>query len=153
VVVNSSSVEAGAKLVENAGRTMDELVTSVRRVAQIMTEIAAASHEQSSGIEQINKAITQMDHVVQMNASVVEEATAAATSMANQASALARSVAQFQLADEPQAGAAMHARGAAAPAVEMHAPRPLAVERKSATPATGREPALAHAHDEDWKEF
>ena len=146
-------VEAGAKLVENAGRTMDELVTSVRRVAQIMTEIAAASHEQSSGIEQINKAITQMDHVVQMNASVVEEATAAATSMANQATALARSVAQFQLADEPQAGPAVHARGAAAPAVEMHAPRPLAVERKSATPATGREPALAHAHDEDWKEF
>jgi methyl-accepting chemotaxis protein len=70
-------VEAGARLVGEAGKTMEELVASVRRVATIMTEIASASHEQSSGIEQINKAITQMDTVVQMNASVVEEATAA----------------------------------------------------------------------------
>jgi methyl-accepting chemotaxis protein len=146
-------VEAGAKLVENAGRTMEELVTSVRRVAQIMTEIAAASHEQSSGIEQINKAITQMDHVVQMNASVVEEATAAATSMAHQATALARSVAQFQLADEPQAAPAKGSRGATAAAVDAPLSRPLAVERKQALPATGREPVLAQAHDEDWKEF
>ena len=90
-------VEAGARLVEQAGKTMDELVGSVKRVAEIMTEIAAASHEQSSGIEQINKAITQMDTVVQMNASLVEEATAAATSMASQATGLARAVAQFRL--------------------------------------------------------
>ena len=75
-------VEAGARLVGEAGKTMDELVASVRKVAEIMTEIASASHEQSSGIEQINKAITQMDTVVQMNASLVEEATAAASSMA-----------------------------------------------------------------------
>jgi methyl-accepting chemotaxis protein len=147
-------VEAGAKLVENAGRTMDELVQSVRRVASIMTEIAAASHEQSSGIEQINKAITQMDHVVQMNASVVEEATAAATSMANQATALARSVAQFQLSEEPQ-GADRAAQTAKAMAAELARARPIAVERKPAAsvPAAPRAQALAHAHDEDWKEF
>ena len=88
-----SRVEAGARLVEQAGVTMDELVASVRKVAEIMTEIASASHEQSSGIDQINKAITQMDTVVQMNASLVEEATAAATSMASQATGLAHSVA------------------------------------------------------------
>jgi methyl-accepting chemotaxis protein len=73
-----SRVEAGSRLVEQAGRTMEELVASVKKVAELMTEIAAASHEQSSGIEQINRAITQMDTVVQMNASLVEEATAAA---------------------------------------------------------------------------
>ena len=148
-------VEAGARLVENAGRTMDELVKSVRRVAEIMTEIAAASHEQSSGIEQINKAITQMDHVVQMNASVVEEATAAATSMANQATALARSVAQFQLSDEAaQPGMDAAAKTARAMAAELAAPRTVAVERKAAAvPAAPRAQALAHAHDEDWKEF
>ena len=83
-------VESGARLVEQAGKTMDELVDSVRKVDGIMVEIATASHEQSSGIDQINKAITQMDTVVQMNASLVEEATAAATSMANQASGLAQ---------------------------------------------------------------
>src|SRR3954470_13323844 len=93
-------IESGARLVEQAGHTMEELVASVRKVAQIMTEIAAASHEQSSGIEQINKAITQMDTVVQMNASLVEEATAAATSMAVQASELAHSVAQFRVDGE-----------------------------------------------------
>ena len=115
-------VEAGARLVEQAGKTMDELVGSVKRVAEIMTEIAAASHEQSSGIDQINKAITQMDTVVQMNASLVEEATAAATSMANQAGGLARAVAQFRLdgavaslaGEQPAAGVArgvVHALG------------------------------------------
>ncbi len=142
-------VEAGAKLVEQAGRTMEELVTSVKRVAEIMTEIAAASHEQSSGIEQINNAITQMDNVVQMNASVVEEATAAATSMANQATALARSVAQFQLSDEPQA-----TRTPGTPSTEpLPARRSLAPERRPAAGTVPREKALAHVGDEDWKEF
>jgi X-X-X-Leu-X-X-Gly heptad repeat protein len=98
-------IEVGAKLVGEAGRTMDALVSSVRQVATIMTEIASASREQSSGIEQINKAITQMDTVVQMNASLVEEATAAATSMASQATGLAHSVAQFRVNDEGSAAA------------------------------------------------
>ncbi|HST01032.1 MAG TPA: methyl-accepting chemotaxis protein [Usitatibacter sp.] len=145
-----SRVEAGARLVEQAGRTMDELVTSVKKVAEIMTEIAAASHEQSSGIEQINRAITQMDTVVQMNASLVEEATAAATSMASQATGLARAVAQFRV-DESAASAA--------PLAEAHRPplaRASAAERPSQLPPR-REPLLTAAAsaggDEDWKEF
>ncbi|MGE5095108.1 MAG: methyl-accepting chemotaxis protein [Betaproteobacteria bacterium] len=149
-------VEAGSKLVEQAGKTMDELVVSVKKVAEIMTEIAAASHEQSSGIEQINKAITQMDQVVQMNASLVEEATAAATSMAQQATGLARAVAQFQV-DEERAGhsaafevaARLHqAAQAPAEAVPLARPAPPA----AAVPAR-REPALTAADEEDWKEF
>jgi methyl-accepting chemotaxis protein len=139
-------VEAGARLVEQAGRTMEELVGAVRKVAEIMTEIAVASHEQSSGIEQINKAITQMDTVVQMNASLVEEATAAATSMAGQATGLARAVAQFRVDEGPGA---------------PEAP-PLAAARELARPAAGgraqaiaerREPALTAVDEEDWKEF
>jgi methyl-accepting chemotaxis protein len=90
-------VEAGARFVEQAGNNIGELVASVRQVAEIMTQIASASREQSSGIEEINKAITQMDTVVQMNASLVEQATAAATSIAGQAQALARAVALFRL--------------------------------------------------------
>jgi methyl-accepting chemotaxis protein len=141
-------VENGARLVEQAGKTMDELVGSVKRVAEIMTEIAAASHEQSSGIEQINKAITQMDTVVQMNASLVEEATAAATSMANQATGLARAVAQFRLDD-----------GAAAPAqapAQAHAPAqalPRPSGERRASNVARRETALAAADEDDWKEF
>jgi methyl-accepting chemotaxis protein len=144
-------VENGARLVEQAGKTMDELVGSVKRVAEIMTEIAAASHEQSSGIEQINKAITQMDTVVQMNASLVEEATAAATSMANQATGLARAVAQFRL---EEGAAATPAAPAPAPAAHAHAhalPRPSG-ERRSSN-VVRREAALAATDEDDWKEF
>ncbi len=144
-------VEAGARLVEQAGKTMEELVASVKRVAEIMTEIASASHEQSSGIDQINRAITQMDTVVQMNASLVEEATAAATSMANQAGGLARSVAQFRL-DASAAGAApdQAAAGSALAPLTRHAapaaPKDLRTEAR-------REPVLAASQEEDWKEF
>jgi methyl-accepting chemotaxis protein len=137
-------VEAGAKLVQQAGTTMDELVTSVRKVAAIMTEIASASHEQSSGIDQINKAITQMDHVVQMNASIVEEATAAATSMAEQATGLAHAVAQFRV-DETGA------RPEAPPTLSAAFVPAVATEPRPAVPAR-REPALADGSD-DWKEF
>ena len=143
-------VEAGARLVEQAGKTIEELVVSVRKVAEIVTEIASASHEQSSGIEQINKAITQMDTVVQMNASLVEEATAAATSMAGQAQGLARAVAQFRVDEQahatPQASIAQPP-GAPALARTASAERPAALAQR-------REPMLtAAAEEEDWKEF
>jgi len=138
-----SRVEAGAKLVEQAGKTMEELVGSVKKVAEIMTEIASANTQQSSGIEQINKAITQMDTVVQMNASLVEEATAAATSMASQATGLTQVVAQFRV------------DGAAAvpPAPKPAIARTAPAERPPAL-AARREPMLAAAgEEEDWKEF
>ncbi len=137
-----SRVEAGAKLVEQAGKTMDELVGSVKKVADIMTEIASANNQQSAGIEQINKAITQMDTVVQMNASLVEEATAAATSMASQATGLTQVVAQFRVEGAAPA--------AAQPAVARTAP----AERPPAL-AARREPLLTAAagEEEDWKEF
>jgi methyl-accepting chemotaxis protein len=144
-------VEAGARLVEQAGKTMDELVESVRRVAEIMTDIASASHEQSSGIEQINKAITQMDTVVQMNASLVEEATAAATSMANQAAGLARSVAQFRVIDDGTAPAPALASApirTAALSAGAHGQ-----QRGRSQVATRRESPPASGDGEEWKEF
>jgi len=92
-----SKVDAGAKLVDNAGATMDEIVASVRRVTDIMGEISSASQEQTSGIEQINMAVTQMDQVTQQNASLVEEAAAAAESLQDQAAKLAQLVSVFKL--------------------------------------------------------
>jgi methyl-accepting chemotaxis protein len=143
-------VETGARLVEQAGKTIEELVVSVRKVAEIMTEIASASNEQSSGIEQINRAITQMDTVVQMNASLVEEATAAATSMANQAQGLARSVAQFRIAESAHGPATTIAGAAGAPALARRA----AHDRQPPTLTERREPMLAAAtEEEEWKEF
>jgi methyl-accepting chemotaxis protein len=90
-------VEAGARLVDEAGSTMKEIVINVRRVTDIIGDITAASSEQTLGIEQINRAISQMDQVTQQNAALVEEAAAAAASLQGQSSALAEVVSVFQL--------------------------------------------------------
>ncbi|OJW75726.1 MAG: methyl-accepting chemotaxis protein, partial [Thiobacillus sp. 65-1402] len=81
-------VDAGGKLVDEAGKTMDEIVGSVKRVTDIMGEIAAASQEQSAGIEQVNQAVGQMDEMTQQNAALVEQAAAAAESLQDQAAKL-----------------------------------------------------------------
>ena len=90
-------VDAGSALVGEAGRTMEEIVGSVRRVTDIIGEITAASQEQTSGIEQINQAITQMDQVTQQNAALVEQAAAAAASLQEQAGSLSQVVGVFKL--------------------------------------------------------
>jgi len=90
-------VDVGSKLVDEAGRTMGEIVASVTQVTKLMGEIAGASAEQGSGIEQVNQAITQMDHVTQQNAALVEEAAAAAESLKDQANLLNKAVSMFQL--------------------------------------------------------
>ncbi|MDP9902341.1 methyl-accepting chemotaxis protein [Variovorax ginsengisoli] len=91
-------VEVGNRLVSDAGQTMEEIVQSVKRVTDIMGEISAASQEQTTGIEQINQAINQMDQVTQQNSALVEEAAAAAGSMQEQASTLVETVRVFKLA-------------------------------------------------------
>lgn len=92
-----SKVEAGSKLVNQSGDTLDEIVTSVKRVTDIVSEIAAASREQAGGIDQVNKAVTQMDQVTQGNASQTEELSGTAESLAAQAAQLQHLVAQFNL--------------------------------------------------------
>jgi methyl-accepting chemotaxis protein len=90
-------VDAGTRLVDQAGAKMDEIVASVKRVTAIIGDITSASQEQTAGIEQINQAITQMDQVTQQNASLVEEAAAAAASLQEQAGKLAQAVGIFRL--------------------------------------------------------
>jgi methyl-accepting chemotaxis protein len=103
-------VDAGGKLVDAAGRSMDDIVASVKRVAAIMGEITAASAEQRGGIEAVNMAITQMDEMTQRNAALVEEASAAAQSMRDQAKNLARTVSAFELGQDQTAASASHAK-------------------------------------------
>jgi len=104
-------VDSGSRLVSQAGSTMEEIVQSVRRVADIMGEITAASNEQSAGIEQIHQAISQMDQVTQQNAALVEEAASAAQSLEDSAAQLAQRVSVFKT-------------GGAAPAAASHHPAP-----------------------------
>jgi methyl-accepting chemotaxis protein len=99
-----AQVNAGTTLVQQAGATIEEVVTSVARVTDIMAEITAASREQSAGIDQVNAAITQMDQATQQNAALVEEAAAAAASMQEQSARLEQLVGHFRLAGTPAGG-------------------------------------------------
>ncbi|HEY0885045.1 MAG TPA: methyl-accepting chemotaxis protein, partial [Ramlibacter sp.] len=99
-----SKVNAGSSQVARTGETMQEIVGSIRRVTDLMGEIAAASQEQSSGIEQVNQAITQMDQVTQQNAALVEEAAAASHSLQEQAGHLVSAVSVFKLESSAEAG-------------------------------------------------
>jgi len=142
-------VEAGSKLVDQAGGTMSEVVTSIQRVADIMGEISAASQEQNDGIEQVNQAVAQMDTVTQQNASLVEEAAAASESLQNQAARLAELVSVFRIA-EGQPAAAKATPRAAAPVAALAAPaavaKPGANAVKPATrPASPVKPAVQPA--------
>ena len=92
-----AKVEAGARLVDQAGATMSEVVASVKRVTDIMGEITSASDQQSLGIEEVNRAVTQMDQATQQNAALVEESAAAAGSLQNQAAVLVDVVGSFTL--------------------------------------------------------
>ena len=91
-------VEAGTSLVDQAGITMTEVVSSIKRVTDIMGEIDSASREQASGVAQVGEAVTQMDHTTQQNAALVEQMAASASSLKSQADELVRTVAVFRLA-------------------------------------------------------
>ena len=132
-----AQVAQGSQLVDEAGKTIDEVVISARRVADLMGEIAAASEEQHSGIEQVNRAVAQMDEVTQQNAALVEEASAAAQSMAAQSTGLREVVTVFRVGAQAASSASSVSTAAARPA---RAARPAA----SAAPAAAlRRPAPA----------
>ena len=129
-----SKVETGTKQVDAAGKTMQEIVASVKKVSDLIAEIAAASQEQSAGIGQINNAVAQMEQVVQQNASLVEEATAATESMKDQASHLLQLVSRFNIGEggsvpltplHPVAGKA---------AAQPPTPQPIPVRPSNALP-------------------
>ena len=163
-LINDSveKVGSGSKLVDEAGKTMGEVVTSVKRVTDIMSEISAASMEQSSGIEQVNLAISQMDQAVQQNAALVEQASNAADSLQHQAQELSESVSVFTL-DEAASPRAAVEKTEAMPA-ERRGPNraanvsrlPAAFERrgaKRAMPAPGSRARKVAGGADDWTEF
>lgn len=150
-------VEAGARLVDEAGTTMEEIVTSVKRVTDIMAEISHASQEQSTGIESVNRAVGEMDEATQQNAALVEQATSAAASLQSEAQTLASVVSIFKLdahaAPVRQPAAAPAQRAAAKPAPNRLAPPPVRAAVKTAPPATrGKQVTPANSADE-WETF
>jgi methyl-accepting chemotaxis protein len=128
-----AKVEDGGKLVDRAGQTLREIMTSVKKVSDIVAEIAAAAREQASGIEQVNKAILQMDQVTQQNAALVEETAAASHAMGDQARELQQLMGFFKLDDRQVAMTTTHgqnhSRGDAA-AGHHHDPHRSATTKK-----------------------
>ena len=141
-------VDAGAKLVDEAGATMQEIVESVTRVTHIMSEISVASKEQTDGIQQVNQAINQMDEVTQQNAALVEEAAAAASSLQDQAVSLSHVVSIFKIAGTPAFDT---------PAMVVPAASVMSLPKKAtaaiAPVASTRRLAAAGGADGDWEEF
>ena len=149
-------VDTGSRLVDEAGQTMELVVTSIRQVADIMGEITAATAEQSHGIEEINQAITQMDEMTQQNAALVEQAAAAAESMQEQSQRLAEAVSIFKLdGDDARAVRAAPAPLRKAP-VQVAAPPRAAVAAPRIEPgarAAPKKAAATAASGDDWEEF
>ena len=143
-----ANVSDGSTLASRAGATMGEIVASVQRVTDIMAEISAASQEQSTGIEQVNQTITQMDETTQQNAALVEEAAAAARSMEEQSAALAQAVSVFRVTD----AVAAPASSSVAKLPPRRAPQlaPVAAPMAAARPLARRPAAVVES---DWAEF
>jgi methyl-accepting chemotaxis protein len=168
LITNSSSqVQEGVGLVNQAGTSLTEILASIKQVADIVAEIASASHEQSTGIDQINKALTQMDEVTQQNSALVEENAASAKTLEHQSDTMNQKVAFFKLDEHADSHVAKAATPA--PVTRIAAKRGAAPVRKAASTAVaaaavnGRRGgpvgrmqaavATAMAEDPDWKEF
>jgi methyl-accepting chemotaxis protein len=168
LITNSNDqVKSGVDLVNRAGSALTEIVESIKKVAGIVADIAHASAEQASGIEQVNKALTQMDEVTQQNSALVEENAATAKTLEHQAKAMNDRVAVFEIDDSispvtmAAAAPAREDRPVRAAAAKSAAVKPQAPARRGSTALNGGGPvrrmqtALARAveHDQDWQEF
>ena len=166
LITNSNGqVKDGVELVNKAGKSLSEIVESIKKVAAVVSDIANASIEQATGIEQINKALTQMDEVTQQNSALVEENAATAKTLEHQAKAMDEQVAFFQIAagDDVQASSRpapkMESRAPAARPVQATPKRPVTQLKHTASagggPAKRMQTALATAvnAEEEWQEF
>lgn len=139
-------IESGNSLVGKSGETMKEIVVAIKRVNDIMAEIAAASGEQSAGIEEVSTAVSQMDEMTQQNAALVEEAAAAAESLQSQADQLTQRVAMFRLSvDAP--------RQSAKPLVHLPSPKPVTKSGTKSGTAPAKKLSPPQNQDDEWESF
>jgi methyl-accepting chemotaxis protein len=145
-----AKVDEGSKLVDQSGRTLEAILDAVKDVTEIVAEIAAASREQSNGIEQVNKAVMQMDRAIQQNAALVEEASAASQSIVDQTHSLNETIASHQFDEElPVASAAPQARGVPSRPWSQPAAKPL----RAAAGGGLKSAAATAVNDGEWQQF
>ncbi len=147
-LINDSvqKVDEGSRLVDESGSTLEEIVNSVRKVNDIIAEIAAASSEQSTGIDQINKAVAQMDEMTQQNASLVEEAAAASESMDEQARGLTKLISFFNTGDSSHATTQVSSE-------RRSNERPWQEERQVRKSTKVEQKVASAGGDSEWEEF
>ncbi|MEK9969204.1 MAG: methyl-accepting chemotaxis protein [Ferrovibrio sp.] len=141
---SNAQVKTGASLVNQTGSSLIDIVTAIKKVSDIVAEIAAASREQATGLDQINTAVGSMDEMTQRNAALVEETTAAAQTLNNQAVQLAELVGFFKV----DGGGMARPAASTAPAA-----KPAAAAPRRPAPAPAKAPAAKPATDQDWQEF
>jgi methyl-accepting chemotaxis protein len=152
-LINASvdNVTSGSKLVEDTAETMSDIVTAVKQVTDIVNEIAAASQEQSAGIDQVNNAITSMDEVTQQNSALVEQAAAAAVSLQDQAQELAEATSQFRLGTDQDYRAIDAKKNQSADLNEVNSPRTSELPNNKGNGKRLKAPKAKQ--NEDWEEF
>ncbi|EGR4484906.1 methyl-accepting chemotaxis protein [Vibrio cholerae] len=153
-----SKISNGNELVDRSGSTMKDIVVSIKRVHDLMADIASASAEQATGINEVNQAVNQMDEMTQQNAALVEEAAAASESLLAQAEQLYDHVAMFRLPDQdtsvPSPLKAVNKRAQSAPVTRHPASHIAKTPAKITAKASSRaQPAMQVAHDEEWESF
>ena len=167
ITSSNSQVQGGVELVNKTGSALAEIVESINKVAHIVADIATASSEQATGIEQVNKALTQMDEVTQQNSALVEENAATAKTLDQQANAMSERVAFFRVGDEAEARGVSQTepmRATRQPASKpqvgrnVKAQQPMPARQRVAAnggPVGRMQASLATAvnADTDWKEF
>ena len=146
-------VKAGTQLVDESGKVLEEIIEGTQKVADIIAEIAAASQEQASGIDQVNNAITQMDNMTQDNAALVEEAAAASRSMQEQALQLTRLMAYFRIDSSRRIGSDGTGRRIGSDTQpEKDAPNVMARQSRLAA-AQGSRRVRPADDSSDWEQF
>ncbi|MDT0500538.1 MULTISPECIES: methyl-accepting chemotaxis protein [unclassified Halomonas] len=155
IEASASQVERGTTRADQAGKTMEDIVTSVQRVSDIMDEIASASSEQSSGIGQVNEAVTQMDQVTQQNAGLVQSAASAANQLEAEASRLKAAVNRFRLESSTGAGAGHTGNDMSGDELSRWMPSLADRQPSSASPPTRQQQSQRrnNDHDDEWESF
>ena len=147
-------IENGNSLVNKSGDTMTEIVTAIKRVNDIMAEIAAASVEQSAGIEEVSIAVSQMDEMTQQNSALVEEAAAAAESLQSQADQMTQRVGEFKLSnDDDHLSRQQPTARLTAPSTATKPSRQSIAKKSIAKISGGTKLALPKKQEDEWESF
>jgi len=158
IISSSGQVQGGVELVNRAGGALAEIRESINKVAHIVADIATASSEQATGIEQVNKALTQMDEVTQQNSALVEENAATAKTLDEQAHAMSERVSFFRVGDEAEGAVKLAQRPQATKPQPSAKPQAMPARQRVAAnggPVGRMQASLATAvnADQEWKEF